>query len=136
MHRGGTQLWVSPCLISRRSCCSHDLGVKPTQSTFLCGPTSDQVKPREAVYYLNQWTPFFFTDYTTWGEAFFCLTYLDTRIFTYVLILELLEGTKTLPFILLIYFYVQFIFLFIQFFKPLDFFTVKFILWERIYSKG
>lgn len=55
-------------------------------------------------------------------------------IFTEALILEQLKRIKPLPFVL-IYNDIQFAFLFRYFFKPLHFFTVKFILWEGIYKK-
>lgn len=66
------------------------------------------------------------------GKRSLCfLTYFYFTIFIYVLIFELPEGTRTWFFILLIYLYVQCVFLFRQFFNPQHFFIAKFIFWGK-----
>lgn len=70
------------------------------------------------------------------GKRSLCfLAYFYFTIFFYVLIFELLEGTRTWFFIHLIYLHVWCVFIFRQFFKPQHFFIAKFIFWEKN-SKG
>lgn len=118
---------VLPCSFSRRGCCSHNLGVKPTQHTLYHADLSLIKYNKEKLR--TTWTSGLLSSSQTTlpGEkhSLFFLTYFYISIFTYVLILELLERTKPLSFILLIYCYVQLAFLFRQFFTPLHFFHCK-----------